>query len=143
MRYLFMCPFNPLPFVSSLGVGLPDSEPGGDIGADPVIAFGLKGGIDDLRHKNNLIAVFPAVLQPPGFELGAGRKKKIGETCRGGEKIVLYDQKLNPAFVGQDFCRAVDVAVLVDEAVGCNGPDKLDVALQPVDTPDAVFRGHG
>ena len=60
----------------------------------------------------------------------------------GGQEVVLDDEEFHFGFVAQDFGGAVDVGVLVDQAVGGDGVDEFDVAVEAGGAGDAVSLGH-
>ena len=125
-------------FVAALGVGFADTQTLGDLGADLVVGFAFAGRVDQFGLQDDFVAVFPAVLHAPGFELGAGGQDDVGKAGGGGQEVVLDDEKFDFGLVAQDFGGAVDVGVLVDQAVGGDGVDQLDVALEAGGAGDSV-----
>ena len=135
-------PFHPGTFIAAFGEGFADAESVGDVGADLVVGFAFAGRLDQLGLQNDFIAIFPAVFHAPGFELGADGQDDIGEFASGCQEVILHHQKFDFGLVAQNLGGAVDVGVLVDQAVGGDGVDQLDVVVEAVGAGEAVGLGH-
>ena len=87
--------FDPRLFIAPLGEGLADSQSFGQLGTDAIIRFAFARRLDQLGLQDHFIAVLPAILHTPGFELGAGWQDHIGKACAGGEKVILDDDEFH------------------------------------------------
>ena len=107
--------------------------------AEPVVLEpALVHRLDDLVVEAHKVSVLPGLGDVLPLKHGNARQQHIGKLGAGGHKEVAAYDELALGGVPQDFRRAVDVSVLVDEAVARQVQNHLDVALQLLAAGDAV-----
>ena len=74
-------------FVTSFSKCSADSQPVSQFCAYPIIRITFSRGVDQFWLEDDLVAIFPAILHTPGFELGASRQNDICKSCTRRQKL--------------------------------------------------------
>ena len=111
--------------------------------AEPVILeAALVQGFNDLVVKAQEVAVLPGDHDVLSFKKGDARQQDVGDFGAGGHEKIAAQNEFALGGVRQNLLGAVDVPVLVDEAVARQVHHHFDVALQMLAPGDAVQGCH-
>ena len=134
--------FQPLPHRAALGKLLFQPELFRHLAQPIVLKAPLIKRLHGFAIKADKIAPHPRGCNVFALQVGYAREQNICKPGAGSHKQVTAQDEFALGGISQQRGGAVDVAVLIDEAVARQVQDHLDVGLQPLTALHAVQRRH-